>query len=143
MTAFPLSNTTVRIPTLLLDRLHQGLPSRTRAATIRMIVTNYCMQEQRPILPQVAALTKRGEKLSRRRQLAAALGCKSCTNPVYLGVPRRELAMWRDYAKQVGFSSVSCLVSHALAAHLGTPALSLHPRPNESVADKGPSAITS
>jgi hypothetical protein len=36
-----------------------------------------------------------------------------------LGLPRRELAMWRDYAKQVGFSSVSCLVSHALAAHLG------------------------
>jgi hypothetical protein len=132
MTAFPLSNTTVRIPTLLLDRLHQGLPSRTRAATIRMIVTNYCMQEQRPILPQVAALTKRGEKLSRRRQLAAALGCKSCTNPVYLGLPRRELAMWRDYAKQVGFSSVSCLVSHALAAHLGVSPKSQPKQPSRT-----------
>ena len=118
MPHFPLSKTTVRIPTLLLDRLHEGLHSRARAATIRMIVTNYCMQQQRPLLPEISAVTKRGSAVSRRRHLAAALGCKSCTNPVYLGMPRRELVMWREYADRVGLASVSSLVSHALAAHL-------------------------
>lgn len=120
MATFSLSTTTVRIPAVLLDQLQRKLPSRARNATIRSIVNSYCSRQERPAPLPALPLTKRGKRLSDRRRLAVALGSKSCPNPISIGVPKRELSTWRRYTRQVGLSSLSCLVSHALAAHLQT-----------------------